>query len=107
MAKYRTLFVVEATQHDMSLLVPFGQDVKYLTTGREGTADLVEASMVEGLKDFDPTLDAIIPTGKALSNIVLGIYLARKYSGIALSFGAYNRNRQTGEKWYQWLQKIV
>lgn len=107
MAKFRRLHVVEATQHDMSLLVPFGQDVKYLTTGREGTDDLVETSIKEGLKDFDPTKDAIIPTGKALSNVLLGIHLARKYPGIVLNFGVYKRNRNTGESWYQWLQKIV
>ena len=73
---YRTIFVVEPTRHDLTPLRKYADNIKYLSSGYDKLEDL-KVRMSEELLNFDPAQDAVIPTGKLLSNVILGVLLSK------------------------------
>jgi hypothetical protein len=76
-ANYRQIFVVE-NSHDVSALSAYTGNIRFLLSGYEEPAQIKKA-IEEALNvyHFDPRLDAVVPIGKNLYNLLLGAVLAR------------------------------
>ena len=75
MQRFRTVYVVEPSKHDLSLLYEHCENMKFLSTGYEVYSKLLEA-IENNLIDFDPNRDAILPIGRVVSTFLVGIALA-------------------------------
>lgn len=70
-SKFRRIYVVAPTTHDLSPLKKYSDNLSFLLSGYESMDDLLERLKVE-LAEFDPEIDAIVPMGKIVPNVMLG-----------------------------------
>ena len=72
---YRKIFVVQSIRADFSSLVEAADEIHFLTSGNESSKDLFKV-IKEGLKDFIPHMDAIVPAGKSFGCLLTGLALS-------------------------------
>lgn len=79
MKKFRKAFVTDPT-HDVTAIAPYVDDIVFLLDGTE-TYDEVSSKVYATLGgEFVPQIDVIIPMGRIVANLVIGIVISSLYN---------------------------
>jgi hypothetical protein len=70
--KYRVAWVVEPGK-DFSALENLATEVRYITMGYEKSIEKISQSILESRKLFDPDNDIIVPVGRVLAVLLVGL----------------------------------
>jgi hypothetical protein len=73
---FRYAFVAQSSDYDFSTLLQIAGGVKAVTTGLERDMDLV-AAVGLGMVEFDPFADLLVPVGKVVNNVLMGMAAAQ------------------------------
>ncbi len=87
--RFRKIYVLQHAPFDFRVLNFWGEEVIFVTTGLE-ELDGVSSKVEIGLRDFDPSLDAIVPIGRVSGNFLAGITLTQNFQpGTLVTYGIY------------------
>lgn len=89
-AKYRSAYVVQPA-HDYSALQKHCDRIKFMTSGYEDATTAMQRFEDE-LKDFDPKIDCIVPSGKTFFNIILGMILVSNLIRSTIILALFSRD---------------
>ena len=84
---FRKIFVAEPS-HNVSGLKDYTDEIVFVTTGYQ-TIINIPAEVAKNLEDFDPEQDAIVPLGKLTANILIGLFLGKKYPNVGIWIAIY------------------
>lgn len=89
---FRKVFITEPIRSDLLELSNYTERIELLTKG--GILPLLSVpeyseQMRNKLSEFDPLQDAIVPTGRIASNVILGMVLRELFAGTAITLGTY------------------
>lgn len=90
---YRTIYVAEPG-HDVSALREHTGRIKFITSGLELLPELI-VSVQDGLKEFDPRTDAIVPVGKVTTCLVIGSILKERFGKQPINIAVYREKNYT------------
>jgi len=93
---FRTIYVAEPS-HDISALSVYTDKIKFITSGFESVKD-IERIVEENLKEFDPIMDAVVPVGRVISSLIIGMVLSKKCNGKPLNMAVYKDKTYTFTK---------
>lgn len=81
MKKFKQIFVVEPSNHDMRGLTQYGERILFMTAGLEPTSTDIHTDILLGLQEqkFNPQTDAVVPVGRIAAVMIAGIVLGRHY----------------------------
>jgi hypothetical protein len=83
--KYEKIYVIESSQHDLSALKEHTGDIRYLVSAYDDPSTWI-AKITENIKEFDPKTDAIVPVGKLIPTLIVGMAL----QGHAVTVGVFH-----------------
>ena len=72
--QFRHAYVVEGGPYDFTALKELACTIRFVTTGYENDNELIPA-IRDGLKDYDPLLDILVPVGSVATNLAVGLVL--------------------------------
>ena len=76
--RFRTAYVSQYSAHDFTPLLDVCETVKFSSTGYEAEGEVASA-IKESLKDYNPSLDLIVPVGSVTINFIFGMVAARMW----------------------------
>ena len=99
MPKFRNIYVIVPTRHDLSKLIAEGNKIIHCTTGYEQLEEIIP-TVLSNAKDFDPDMDAVLAVGKVNWCMLAGIAFAKLAEGQPVTIGSFNNKQSKGV--YEW-----
>lgn len=73
--KFARAYVAQTSGHNFTDLKDICEDISFVTSGYDGESTLL-AVVVEGLRNFSPRRDVIVPVGNVYINLLVGMVAA-------------------------------
>jgi len=87
MKKFRRIYVVEPA-HDVTKLSKHTNEIRFLTSGDEPSDKLFE-HILKAISDFNPKCDAILPIGRVMTNVLVGLAIGECFTDSPYTFLTY------------------
>jgi hypothetical protein len=88
---FRTIYITDPS-HDVSLASRYTTNIKFITAGDEASAELPSV-IAKNLKDFNPSVDALIPMGKVITCLMVGLYISSMFGEpVDITIGIFRKD---------------
>ena len=88
MKKFRRVYVVEPA-HDVTKLSKYTNEIRFLTSGTESSDIELFKTILKALSDFNTKTDAILPIGRVMTNMLVGLAIGEIFEDSPYTFLTY------------------